>query len=122
VLSAVGDLLTKVLLIAAHAGRYLTAFLVYAPLIIVFYLTSFFSLSRAYQHGSAVTAVIISDLAVRVTSACLGMYILGELFPAAPALRLFRIFGFLIVLVGSSLLGRFSGEEPIRPAVSNRQS
>jgi drug/metabolite transporter (DMT)-like permease len=115
VLSAAGDLLTKALLIAVHSGQYLAAFLIHAPLIIVFYLTGFFALSRAYQHGSAVTAVIISDFAVRVGSACLGLYVLGEVFPAAPTLRVFRILGFLVVLTGSTLLGRFSGEEPIRP-------
>lgn len=110
ILSGFGDLLTKGLLIEVGFKSYMTAFAVYAPLIIVFYLAGFFALSRSYQHGTAVSAVVISDFTVRLSTAVLGIYALGEGLPHDPLHLVLRVSGFTLALSASVLLGRFSGE------------
>ncbi len=110
ILSGFGDLLTKGLLIEVGFKSYVTAFALYAPLIIVFYLAGFFALSRSYQHGTAVSAVVISDFTVRLSTAALGLYALGEGLPHDALHLALRVAGFTLALSASILLGRFSGE------------
>lgn len=111
ILSGVGDLLTKALLVEIQFKSYFIGFIAFAPLIIIFYLAGFFALSRSYQHGTAVSSVVISDFTVRISTAALGIYALGEALPPDTLHLILRIAGFVLALSASVLLGRFSGEE-----------
>jgi hypothetical protein len=39
------------------------------------------------------------------------VFALGEVMPSDPTLRLYRLGGFAVVLIGTVLLARFSGEQ-----------
>ena len=104
-LGSVGDLLTKVCLALAQAAPHVQIL----PLALagvglaVFYLTSFYMLSRAYQSGTVVGAVVVSDLFGRVGVLFLGSLVLSEPIGGGFA----RAAGFFLVLGGSLFLGRF---------------
>lgn len=110
-LGSAGDLLTKVflsLLGALHDGSLLLPAMCAAGFI-TFYLAGFYMLSRAYQVGTVVGGVVISDFFARAGAVTLGALALSERIGGAGAAGLERALGFLLVLGGSVLLGRFSG-------------
>jgi uncharacterized membrane protein len=114
-LLGVGDVSTKVLLTvlqqspqglqaaagAAGAGACL----------VVFYVSGFLVLSRAYQHGRAILVTAVSDLCSRLVAILVGLTALGESLSADPRLRLLAALGYLGILAGALLLAHFSGGE-----------
>jgi multidrug transporter EmrE-like cation transporter len=116
-LGSVGDLLTKVFLAivqAAHPVPALPAILAAAGLI-SFYVTGFYMLSRAYQVGTVVGGVVVSDFFGRVGALFLGSLVLSEPLGGPGQAGLLRALGFLLVLGGSLFLGRFAAGAGKRP-------
>ena len=115
-LTSVGDLMAKVLLFfsQAPAGRSpgLPAIGACAAGLIAFYFTGFYMLSRAYQVGTVVGGVVISDFFVRVGAIFLGAIVLSESLGTTGTMGALRAAGFLLVLGGSLLLGRFGALAP----------
>ena len=109
-LSSVGDLLTKVFLALIEEApiRHVPSLILDAAGFITFYLTGFYMLSRAYQAGSVVGAVVVSDFFGRVGALLLGLLVLSEPIGGPGHGGLQRALGFLLVLGGSLFLGRFS--------------
>ncbi|HUT53563.1 MAG TPA: hypothetical protein VM658_09245 [bacterium] len=110
-LLGMGDVFTKGVLVEAGQKSYGTAFGVIAPLLVMSYLTGFFILSRGYQHGRAILVTGVSDFCARIVTIFLGVYAMGESFPASHLLSGLRIGGLLAILSGTALLARFSGEQ-----------
>jgi drug/metabolite transporter (DMT)-like permease len=106
-LSSVGDLFVKVLLFTVAARPWLGA--ASAIGLVVSYLAGFYMLSRAYQAGTMVGGVVISDFFARVGAIGLGAVALAEPLAGQGTGGALRAAGFLLVLGGSLLLGRFSG-------------
>lgn len=75
-------------------------------------------LSRAYQVGTVVGGVVVSDFFGRAGALFLGAISLSEPVLGAGAVGLERALGFLLVLGGSLLLGRFSAAPAERASVS----
>jgi drug/metabolite transporter (DMT)-like permease len=118
-LSSVGDLFAKVLLAvpgmpAGAPTRFLVGGAAAAGLAL-FYLIGFYMLSRAYQVGTVVAGVVISDLFARAGAIFLGAVVLSEPLVGLGAAGLLRVAGFLIVLGCSLLLGRFG--QPVADGV-----
>jgi drug/metabolite transporter (DMT)-like permease len=108
-LGSVGDLLTKVFLSLFRGAPLPAALLVVTGVgFVTFYLSGFYMLSRAYQVGTVVGGVVISDFFGRVGALFLGALVLTEPIGGTGAGGLQRATGFLLVLGGSLLLGRFS--------------
>ena len=105
-LSSVGDLCVKVLLSAGAVLPWLGA--ASAIGLVVFYLAGFYMLSRAYQAGTMVGGVVISDFFARAGAIVLGAVALAEPLAGQGTGGAVRAAGFLLVLSGSLLLGRFS--------------
>jgi uncharacterized membrane protein len=125
-LSSVGDLMLKLLLSQVESPGPVAARL--APLgaegaaLVVFYLAGFYMLSRAYQAGSVVAGVVISDFAARVGAIVLGSVVLSEPLAGPGFAGLLRLVGFLSVLAGSLALGRFGdASRGARPAGASGQ-
>jgi multidrug transporter EmrE-like cation transporter len=125
-LSSVGDLMLKLVLSQVGAAGPVTARL--APLaaagagLVVFYLGGFYMLSRAYQVGSVVAGVVISDFTARIGAIVLGAVILSEPLVGPGSAGLLRLAGFLAVLAGSLALGRFGdARRGASPAGASRQ-
>jgi drug/metabolite transporter (DMT)-like permease len=104
-LSSVGDVMVKVL----TTGPAPLIFVGCAALLIAFYLAGFYMLSRAYKAGTMVAAVVLSDFAARIGALLFGGLALGEPVAGTGKTGLVRLCGFLLVLGGSLLLGRFGG-------------
>jgi drug/metabolite transporter (DMT)-like permease len=115
-LTSVGDLMVKVLLSfsRAPAGQSpsLPVFAACAAGLIVFYFTGFYMLSRAYQVGTVVGGIVISDFFVRIGAIFLGAIVLSESLGTSGATGALRALGFILVLGGSLLLGRFGALAP----------
>ena len=105
-LSSVGDLFVKVALSAGAARPWLGA--ASAIGLVAFYLAGFYMLSRAYQAGTMVGGVVISDFFARAGAIVLGVVALAEPLAGQGTGGALRAAGFLLVLGGSLLLGRFS--------------
>ncbi len=73
----------------------------------VFYLAGFYMLARAYQAGSVLAGVVISDFTARIGAIFLGAMVLSEPLTGQGSAGLLRLAGFAAVLAGSVLLGRF---------------
>jgi uncharacterized membrane protein len=118
-LSSIGDLCVKVLLVAGHGSLSMLSTLVViaaaAAGLVAFYLPGFYMLSRAYQAGSMVSSVVISDFFARVGAIFLGAVALSDLLLSPVGFGAPRIVGLALVLGGSLLLGRFSGSETPAP-------
>jgi len=120
-LGSVGDLLTKVFLALFQAQPVPVASLILvAAGFIAFYLAGFYMLSRAYQAGTVVGGVVVSDFFGRVGVLFLGSLVLSEPIGGPAGGGLLRAVGFLLVLGGSLLLGRFAaaseGSKPSQAA------
>jgi drug/metabolite transporter (DMT)-like permease len=115
-LTAVGDLMVKLMLFFSHApaGQVpgLTVFAACAAGLVAFYFTGFYMLSRAYQAGTVVGGIVISDFFVRIGAIFLGAVVLSESLGAAGSAGAIRAVAFLLVLAGSLLLGRFGALAP----------
>ena len=108
-LGSAGDLLTKVLLLFLQKAPFPAAGLVLAAAgLIAFYLAGFYMLSRAYQVGTVMGGVVVSDFFGRVGVLFLGWLSLSEPLGGAGPGGLERALGLLLVLGGSLLLGRFA--------------
>jgi drug/metabolite transporter (DMT)-like permease len=112
-LSSLGDLLMKVILALLRRPAPAAALAIPVSLagagLIAAYLSGFYMLSRAYQTGSMVGGVVISDFAARAGAILLGVLVLSEPLAGAGGSGVLRITGFAAVLAGSVLLGRFAG-------------
>ncbi len=106
-----GDVFTKTVMTAAGNKSFVAAFGLFAPLLIVFYLTGQMLLSRSYQHGRAILVTAVSDFFARVVSILFGVYALGEAFPQSPLLKGLRIAGLASILIGATFMARYSSEE-----------
>ena len=84
--------------------------------LVAFYIMGFYMLSRAYQAGTMVGAVVISDFLARLSAIVLGAVALGEPLAGAGMSGALRGAGLLLVLGGSLLLGRFSATTARNPA------
>jgi multidrug transporter EmrE-like cation transporter len=107
--SSVGDLLVKVLL-AGGGGLVLAA--VTTVGLVAFYLAGFYMLSRAYQAGTMVGAIVVSDFFARVGALFPGVIVLSEPLAGPGGGGILRAVGFALVLGGSLLLGRFGAVAP----------
>ena len=107
-LGSVGDLLTKVLLALVQKAPAAPLLVLTAAGLISFYVTGFYMLSRAYQFGTVVGGIVVSDFFGRVGALFLGSLVLAEPIGGPGSGGLLRAFGFLLVLVGSLFLGRFA--------------
>jgi drug/metabolite transporter (DMT)-like permease len=111
-LSSVGDLMMKTLLSVGLALPWRAAAVVAA--MIAFYVVGVYMLSRSYQAGSMVGGVVISDFFARVGAIFLGALALSEPLAGAGVNGVARGAGFLLVLGGSLLLGRFGSVPHVR--------
>jgi drug/metabolite transporter (DMT)-like permease len=113
-LTAVGDLMVKLLLSFTRAGHApgLPTVIACAAGLVAFYFTGFYMLSRAYQVGTVVGGIVISDFFVRVGAIFLGAIVLSESIGTTGPMPALRGLGFLLVLGGSLLLGRFGALAP----------
>ena len=116
VLAGLGDIFSKLMVDAYHARAWLRAFAIMLPCLSIFYVSQIFLLTRAYQHGRAIVAIGVNDFSARVLAIFVGILALGEAFPVDPRLKLFRIIGLTVVLLGTVLLTRFSAEQLIEEA------
>ncbi len=116
-LGSVGDLLTKVFLalVQASPAAPVPTLVLTAAGFIAYYVTGFYMLSRAYQAGSVVGGVVVSDFFGRVGALVLGALALSEPIGGLGQGGLQRALGFLLVLVGSLFLGRFAAAAPSAP-------
>jgi len=103
-LSSAGDMMVRLIL----AGPAPVLFGACAAGLIVLYLAGFYMLSRAYRSGTMVAGVVLSDFSARLGAMALGAVALGEPLLGAVGSGYERGAGFLLVLCGSLLLGRFS--------------
>jgi uncharacterized membrane protein len=113
-LLGVGDVSTKVLLTVLQQspqGLPVVGAAGAGVCLVVFYVSGFLVLSRAYQHGRAILVTAVSDLCSRLVAILFGLTALGESLSANPRLRLLAVLGYLGILAGALLLARFSGEE-----------
>jgi drug/metabolite transporter (DMT)-like permease len=113
-LTAVGDLMVTVLLsfTRAPSAPGIAVLAACGAGLVVFYFTGFYMLSRAYQVGTVVGGIVISDFFVRVGAIFLGAIVLSEPLGTSGATGALRAAGFLLVLGGSLLLGRFGALAP----------
>jgi hypothetical protein len=109
--AGLGDVFTKAVVVELDSKAYLLAFGVMFPLLIFFYITQIFILTRAYQHGRAIVAIAVNDFCARLIAIFIGIFAMGEFLPADPMHRWLRLAGFIMVLFGTILLARFSGEQ-----------
>jgi drug/metabolite transporter (DMT)-like permease len=109
VLLGLGDVLTRVLLLVV-SGNPMVALGAVGPLLAGAYLTGFFTLSRSYQHGRAIVATAVSDLAARLVTLLVGVLALQEALPVDSTLKAARIIGFGLIFVGTGVLAHFSAE------------
>lgn len=109
-LSSVGDLMVRILM----TGPAPVAFAACAAGLVAFYLAGFSMLSRAYRTGTVVAGVVLSDFAARLGALLIGALALGERIAAFGGPGLERAAGFLLVLSGSVLLGRFGADARAR--------
>ena len=119
-LGSAGDLLTKVFLavLETPGSDKAVPLAASAAGFIAFYLSGFYMLSRAYQVGTVVGGVVVSDFFGRAGALFLGALSLSEPVLGAGAFGLERALGFLLVLGGSLLLGRFSAAPAESASVS----
>jgi drug/metabolite transporter (DMT)-like permease len=117
-LLSVGDLLMKVILIVfqgtLETGSRLLLVTACGFGLAAFYLAGFYMLSRAYQSGGVVGGMVISDFSARIGAIFLGAMALAEPLGIAGGAGLLKAAGLLVVLIGSLLLGRFSGMPEIK--------
>jgi drug/metabolite transporter (DMT)-like permease len=111
ILLGLGDVATKVLLDMLQRQGFGFPSVVAGAGLIVFYVSGFLVLSRAYQHGRAILATAVSDLCSRLVAIFMGIAALGEALPGNPRLRLMALLGYAGIIVGAVFLSRFSGEE-----------
>jgi len=110
-LLGLGDVMTKVLLrLLQRRGSGFPAGAAGAGLI-VFYVSGFLLLSRAYQHGRAILVTAVSDLCARLAAIFVGIAALGEALAGEPRLRVLAAAGYAGIVLGAVFLARFSGEE-----------
>jgi drug/metabolite transporter (DMT)-like permease len=109
--AGLGDVFTRALTIEIGSKAYLLAFGAMFPLLIFFYITQIFILTRAYQHGRAIVAIAVNDFCARLIAIFIGIFAMGESLPVDPMHRWLRLAGFIMVLFGTILLARFSGEQ-----------
>jgi uncharacterized membrane protein len=111
-LPSVGDLCMKTLLSVGLALPWRAAGLLAG--MIGFYVVGVYMLSRAYQTGSMVGGVVISDFFARIGAIFLGAVVLSEPLAGSGVSGVARGAGFLLVLGGSLLLGRFGSAPQAR--------
>jgi drug/metabolite transporter (DMT)-like permease len=117
-LSSVGDLCVKIVLsllrAPAPSAGFALSLVCAGGVLIGSYLAGFYMLSRAYQAGSVVGGVVISDFFARLGAIFLGAVVLSEPLAGQGMGGLFRLAAFVAVLGGSVLLARFgdSGSQP----------
>ncbi len=108
ILLGLGDVSTKVLLTVLQGKSFGLVGGAAAGGLVVFYVTGFLVLSRAYQHGRAILVTAVSDLCSRLVAIFIGISALGETIPGDPWLA---GLGYAAILVGAVFLARFSGEQ-----------
>jgi len=110
-LLGLGDVATKVLLEELQLHEFGFPAAAAGACLIVFYVSGFLILSRAYQHGRAILVTAVSDLCSRLVAIFIGIAALGEALAANPRLRSLAVAGYAGILLGALFLSRFSGEE-----------
>ncbi|MGO9310530.1 MAG: EamA family transporter [Spirochaetia bacterium] len=108
ILLGLGDVSTKVLLTALQGNGVGLLAAAVAGGLVVFYVTGFLVLSRAYQQGRAILVTAVSDLCSRLVAIFIGVSALGEAMSGDPWLA---AAGYSAILVGAVFLARFSGEQ-----------
>jgi len=108
ILLGLGDVSTKVLLTALQGRGFGPLAAAAGAGVIVFYVSGFLVLSRAYQHGRAILVTAVSDLCSRLVAIFIGITALGEATSGDPWLA---ALGYSAILVGAVFLARFSGEQ-----------
>lgn len=109
-LAGLGDVFTKGLVMELDHGTLMGALARFVPFLVAVYLPGILFLSAAYQHGSAIVVVGISDFTARVTTIAAGVVGMGESFPSQSPYFELRLVGLAVVLWGTVLLARFSGD------------
>ena len=111
ILLGLGDVATKALILVLQQQGFALPAAAAGACLVVFYVSGFLVLSRAYQHGRAILVTAVSDLCTRVVAILLGISALGETLAADPRLRVLAVVGYGGIILGVVLLSRFSGEE-----------
>jgi drug/metabolite transporter (DMT)-like permease len=110
VLFAAGDVASKGLLVDlpddVTVGSVLRAPYLYAAVVI--YTIGFLSQQRAFQRGTAVTAIGIMVAATNVLPIVAGLAVFRDPLPDTPLGITARLGGFVLVVIGSVLLARVS--------------
>lgn len=116
-LLGLGDVLTKALLVSLETDQRILALAFLGALLSAVYIGGFLLLSKSYQYGRALVATAVSDTAARLVTIVVGVLALGESFPKDAYHGSLRVLGLGVVLVGTAVLTRFSGEEWSAPSV-----
>jgi hypothetical protein len=111
ILLGLGDVATRALILVLQQQGFAPAGAAAGACLIVFYVTGFLLLSRAYQHGRAILVTAVSDVCARAVAVLLGISALGEALPMNRWMRTLALLGYAGIVVGAVLLSRFSGEE-----------
>jgi uncharacterized membrane protein len=111
ILLGLGDVATKVLITVLQGNVSAFPAVSAGAGLIVFYMSGFLFLSRAYQHGRAILVTAASDLCSRLVAVVVGIAALGESPATDPRLRSLAVLGYAGIILGAVLLARFSGEE-----------
>ncbi len=120
--AGLGDVFTRAVTVETGSKAYLLAFGIMFPCLIFFYITQIFILTRAYQHGRAIVAIAVNDFCARLIAIFIGIFAMGEALPADPRHRILRLAGFIMVLFGTVLLARFSGEQLVAEKAAGDQT
>jgi drug/metabolite transporter (DMT)-like permease len=111
ILLGLGDVATKALILVLQQQGFALAAATAGACLVVFYVSGFLVLSRAYQHGRAILVTAVSDVCARAAAILLGISALGEALAAIPRLRAAAVLGYGGIILGVVLLSRFSGED-----------
>jgi drug/metabolite transporter (DMT)-like permease len=111
VLIGLAALYTKGLFLSLEAGMPWLAWLVFLPLTLAGNIGGLWVQQAGFQQGRALIVVAMNAVTNKIVAIVGGMVTLGELLPDDARLATARIVGFVVILAGTALLARFSGEE-----------
>lgn len=109
-----GFLNTKALIESLRAGALARGLLLFMPAALIGFVAGEICMQSGFQRGRA---VVVASMNIGVNKLLVilgGLFCLGEALPAEPLRLALRVTGFVSVIGGSMLLGRFSGARPAK--------